>query len=215
MNEPLSSMRMSYELARLGDEDADRDPIAQFSRWFAEVLDTHAGEANALILSTVGANSVPSSRTVLMKQFDQRGFVFFTNYESQKGREIAANPHVAALFYWPSLQRQVRIGGIATRIGDDESDAYFQTRPHGSQIGAVVSPQSQEIPNRAWLEDRFQQAEEALGRGEILKRPIHWGGFRIEPSSMEFWQGRPNRLHDRIGYRRGGDGSWSMHRLAP
>jgi pyridoxamine 5'-phosphate oxidase len=215
MNEPLSSMRMSYELARLGDEDADRDPIAQFSRWFAEVLETHTGEANALILSTVGSNNVPSSRTVLMKQFDQRGFVFFTNYESQKGREIAANPHVAALFYWPSLQRQVRIGGVALRIAVEESDAYFRTRPRGSQIGAVVSPQSREIPNRAWLETRFEQAEETLDRGETLKRPDHWGGFRIQPDNMEFWQGRPNRLHDRIRYRRGDDGSWSIRRLAP
>ena len=215
MNKPISSMRMSYELARLGDEDADRDPMAQFSRWFAEVLETHAGEANALILSTVGSNNVPSSRTVLMKQFDQRGFVFFTNYESQKGREIAANPHVAALFYWPSLQRQVRIGGVAVRISEEESDAYFQTRPRGSQIGAVVSPQSQEIPDRTWLETRFERTEEAVKRGEMLDRPEHWGGFRIEPDSMEFWQGRPNRLHDRIRYRRGDDGSWSIRRLAP
>lgn len=215
MTQPLSSMRMSYELARLGDEDADRDPMAQFSRWFAEVLDTNTGEANALILSTVGPDLVPSSRTVLMKQFDKRGFVFFTNYDSQKGREIATNPHVAALFYWPSLQRQVRVGGIATRITEEESDTYFHSRPRGSQIGAAVSPQSQEIPDRAWLEGRFALAEDALERGETLERPDNWGGFRIEPESLEFWQGRPNRLHDRIRYQRRDDGSWEMRRLAP
>lgn len=215
MTQPLSSMRMSYELARLGDEDVDRDPMAQFSRWFAEVLETNASEANALILSTVGPDQVPSSRTVLMKQFDQRGFVFFTNYESQKGRELAANPRVAAIFYWPSLQRQVRIGGIAKRTSVEESDAYFRSRPHGSQISAIVSPQSREIPDREWLETQFTLAEAALERGESLKRPEHWGGFRIGPESLEFWQGRPNRLHDRIRYTRRDDGSWEIHRLAP
>lgn len=215
MTEPLSSMRMSYELARLGDSDVDRDPLAQFSRWFAEVLETNVGEANAMVLSTVGADHHPSSRTLLMKQFDQRGIVFFSNYESEKGRDIAENPWVAALFYWPSLQRQVRICGIARQIPGEESDAYFASRPPGSQIGAIVSPQSREIPDREWLEARFADAERKLTGHDALTRPAHWGGYRIEPESIEFWQGRPNRLHDRIRYDRLDDGSWTIRRLAP
>jgi pyridoxamine 5'-phosphate oxidase len=208
-------MRMSYELDQLGDREVDADPMAQFATWFAEVLDTNTPEANALILSTVSEDNRPSSRVVLMKQFDSRGFVIFTNYESRKGREIAANPNVAALFYWPTVQRQVRIGGVARQIPAEESDEYFHSRPIGSQIGSIVSPQSQEIPDRAWLEARFAEAESAVEGADTLARPAHWGGYRIEPEDVEFWQGRPNRLHDRIRYDREPDGTWSIHRLAP
>ena len=215
MAESLSSMRMSYELDHLGDREANRDPIAQFSTWFDEVLATESGEANALMLSTVGADHHPSSRVVLMKQFDARGFVIYTNYESQKGRESAENPYVSALFYWPTLQRQVRINGVARRVSAEESDAYFHSRPIGSQMGAIISPQSQQIPDRAWLEARFEEAEQKYADTDTLPRPDHWGGIRIAPESIEFWQGRPNRLHDRIRYDRQADGSWVIHRLAP
>jgi pyridoxamine 5'-phosphate oxidase len=215
MADTVSSMRLSYERARLGDRDVDRDPIVQFTHWFAEVCDTNVQEANAMVVATVGPDNTPSSRTVLLKQFDQRGFVFFTNYESQKGREIAGNPNVAALFYWPSLQRQVRIAGTATPIPAAESDQYFASRPVGSQLGAIVSPQSTPIPDRAWIEQRFADAELHLGSADRIERPSHWGGYRIVPRSMEFWQGRENRLHDRIRYQRTEEDSWHIERLAP
>jgi len=215
MAETLSSMRLSYELARLGDRDVDRDPIVQFTHWFTEICETAIAEANAMVISTVGPDNAPSSRTVLLKQFDQRGFVFFTNYESQKGRELAGNPNVAALFYWPTLQRQVRIAGIAAPITAAESDQYFASRPLGSQLGAIVSPQSEPIPGREWLEERFAAAERGIGENGHVTRPAHWGGYRIVPRSVEFWQGRPNRLHDRIRYRRAGGDAWEIERLAP
>lgn len=215
MAKSVSSMRMSYEFDQLGDREVDGDPMTQFANWFAEVLDTDIAEANALMLSTVSEANHPSSRVVLMKQYDAHGFVFFTNYESQKGREIASNPNVSALFYWPTLQRQVRICGIARKIDAEQSDAYFHSRPVGSQIGSTVSPQSRQVPDRAWLEARFAEAEAALEGVETLSRPDHWGGFRIEPVSIEFWQGRPNRLHDRIRYDLQPDGTWGVQRLAP
>jgi pyridoxamine 5'-phosphate oxidase len=215
MADTVSSMRLSYELARLGDRDVDRDPIVQFTHWFTEVCNSNVSEANAMVISTVGPDNIPSSRTVLLKQFDQRGFVFFTNYESQKGREIDHNPNVAALFYWPSLQRQVRIVGTAAPVTDAESDQYFASRPLGSQVGAVVSPQSTPIPDRAWIERRFEEAELELADGKRVQRPAHWGGYRIAPQSVEFWQGRPNRLHDRVRYRRNEGNDWQIERLAP
>lgn len=215
MARSLSSMRLSYELDVLGDSEVSDDPFVQFSHWFDEARGTGPDEANAMTLSTVSDDGQPSSRVVLMKAFGPDGFVFYTNYDSQKGREIAARPQVAASFYWPSLQRQVRITGIAEKLAPKLSDAYFQSRPRGSQIGAIVSPQSQIVPDRTWLEDRFATAKRDLEGQETLERPSHWGGFRIVPQTVEFWQGRPNRLHDRIRYEREQDGPWSIHRLAP
>lgn len=215
MARSLSSMRLSYELDTLGDTEVAADPFVQFSRWFDEASDAGVAEANAMMLSTVREDGQPSSRVVLLKAFSADGFVFYTNYDSRKGREIAGHPQVAALFYWPTLQRQVRIAGIAEKVSPEQSDAYFRNRPRGSQLGAIVSPQSEVVPDRAWLEDRFAAAEQEYADQENLDRPDHWGGYRIVPGSIEFWQGRPNRLHDRIRYERTADGRWTIHRLAP
>lgn len=215
MTKHVPAMRISYGLNQLGDRDVDPDPIAQFRTWFDEVCATDVIEANAMVVSTVSADCRPSSRTVLMKGYDERGIVFYTNYTSQKGREIEANPHVSVLFYWPSVQRQVRWSGTATRISPDESDAYFAQRPRGSQVGAVASPQSQPIPDQRWLADRYASLEAEYGEELSIPRPGHWGGYRIEPESIEFWQGRENRLHDRILYTRDERGEWCNQRLAP
>jgi pyridoxamine 5'-phosphate oxidase len=215
MTDNLPSMRITYKLDQLGDSDVLPDPIDQFRIWFEEVLATDVLEANAMVVSTVDAQCRPSSRTVLMKRFDERGIVFFSNYSSQKGREIAANPYVSILFYWPSLQRQVRWSGRATRLPDEESDAYFRQRPRGSQIGAHVSPQSAPIPDREWLSARYDEVAAAFGEDGEVPRPENWGGFRVEPESIEFWQGRENRLHDRILYRLSPEGTWERSRIAP
>jgi pyridoxamine 5'-phosphate oxidase len=208
-------MRISYELDRVGDQDVSADPIEQFRIWFDEICETSVIEANAMVVTTVSEDCKPSSRTVLLKQFDQRGIVFYTNYNSQKGREIAANPNVALLFYWPSLQRQVRWTGVASRLTAEESDAYFRLRPRGSQIGALASPQSEPVPSQAWLMERYSDVEAAFGEDLEIPRPPHWGGIRIEPGTIEFWQGRQNRMHDRIRYVRTEEGGWKTQRIAP
>lgn len=215
MTDNLSSMRISYKLDHLGDNEILADPIEQFRSWFEEVLATNVIEANAMVVSTVDADCRPSSRTVLMKRFDEHGIVFFTNYTSRKGREIEANPYVSVLFYWPSLQRQVRWSGVATRLPDEESDEYFQQRPRGSQISSHASPQSEPIPDRGWLSDRYAELVAQLGEVRDIPRPEYWGGIRIAPETIEFWQGRENRLHDRILYSRNDDGEWATRRIAP
>lgn len=216
MTKNVPSMRMSYEMDHLGDHEALDDPIQQFERWFDEARATaDIVEANAMIVTTVGEDCRPSARTVLMKRFDAQGIVFFTNYDSQKGREIAANPRVEVLFYWPSLQRQVRWSGVASKLPPEESDEYFHSRPRGSQLGSFVSPQSQPVPDRDWLQQRFHQVEAQFADSPVIPRPDHWGGFRIAPEKIEFWQGRPNRLHDRLRYTLESDGTWSRQRIAP
>ncbi len=192
------------------------NPFEQFSLWMAEAMDSGEGgiEVNAMTLATATPDGIPSARTVLLKGFDERGFVFYSNYESQKGREIDENPHVALLFHWARLGRQIRINGNVQRTSSDESDAYFHSRPQGSQLGAAVSRQSQVIPNREWLEERLKALEEEYGDDDI-PLPFYWGGFRVVPTSIEFWQGRPNRLHDRLRYTLKSDGSWTIDRLSP
>jgi pyridoxamine 5'-phosphate oxidase len=215
MTEHVPSMRISYELDRLGDQDAHPNPFEQFRIWFDEICATSVIEANAMVVTTVSEDCKPSARTVLMKHVDERGVVFYTNYNSQKGREITANPNVSLLFYWPSLQRQVRWSGVASRLTAEESDDYFGMRPRGSQIGAHASPQSETVPSQAWLMERYSEIEAGFGEELDIPRPDHWGGFRIAPETIEFWQGRQNRMHDRIRYTRSGDGEWVTERIAP
>ena len=208
----IARIRTDYKKGALDDEHADADPIAQFGRWWDEALNSQLPEVNAMTLATADAGGVPSARVLLLKGYDERGFVFFTNYDSRKGRELAANPQAALLFFWPELERQVRIEGLVERIAAEESDAYYRSRPLASRIGAWASPQSEPIPSKAWLMGRA--AEMGLRHGLNPDRPPQWGGYRLRPEVMEFWQGRPSRLHDRLRYQRVGSG-WERTRLAP
>jgi pyridoxamine 5'-phosphate oxidase len=200
-------------LRGLSEADVDPNPLKQFEKWFAEALDAGVPETDAMTLATASADATPDARIVLLKSFDQRGFVFYTNYRSRKAREINQNEKACLLFYWLPLKRQVRIEGTVERAADKDSDEYFRSRPLGSRIGAWASEQSEVIPNREVLESRF--AELAQKFGDDVPRPPHWGGYRVKPTAIEFWQGRENRLHDRLRYRLQADGSWRIERLAP
>jgi pyridoxamine 5'-phosphate oxidase len=208
-----SSLRKEYTRAGLDKADLDPDPIVQFHEWFQKVIDADLHEPNAMILATATAEGKPSARTVLLKGYDERGFVFYTNYEGRKAKEIEANPTCALLFYWGELERQVRIEGRASSLSGEESDAYFAGRPRGSRLGAWASEQSRPVEDRSVLEERVR-ALEAEYDGREIPRPPFWGGYRVEPQEIEFWQGRENRLHDRLVYRRE-DGAWRIERLQP
>jgi pyridoxamine 5'-phosphate oxidase len=209
----LGNIRREYSLQELDEKTINADPFRQFAVWIKEALESHEPDPNAMILSTVTNDGRPSSRVVLLKQFNENGFDFFTNYNSKKGSAIEQNPLGSLLFFWPKPERQIRIEGKLIKISTEESDSYFLSRPKQSQIAAWASPQSTIIPNRKTLKDWFEELEEIHLRQEI-KRPPHWGGYRLIPDLFEFWQGRKNRLHDRIEYVLV-KGNWNIHRLAP
>jgi pyridoxamine 5'-phosphate oxidase len=198
----------------LCEGELDADPIRQFQRWFEDAIAQDLPEPNGMTLATVDTDGQPYCRTVLLKLYDRRGFVFFTNYESRKSRQIGTNPRVALLFPWVALARQVQIVGTARRISTTESLKYFLTRPRGSRIGAWASPQSEVIRSRALLDQKVEEMKRRFGEGEI-PLPDFWGGYRVEPVEIEFWQGRDSRLHDRFRYRQGEAGHWTVERLAP
>jgi pyridoxamine 5'-phosphate oxidase len=210
----LAAMRKQYTLESLTETDVHADPIEQFRAWFGEALSAQLPEPNAMTLATATPEGLPSARIVLLKGFDQDGFVFFTNYESRKGQELAANPQAALLFCWLELERQVRIEGRVEKIAPEESEAYFQSRPRESQVGAWASPQSQVVADRAELEARLRTVEASHADAERLPLPTFWGGYRLRPEMLEFWQGRPSRLHDRVRYAQRFQG-WKIERLAP
>lgn len=210
----VHDLRNEYSRATLDEANVEADPIRQFHGWFEEALAAKVPEPHAMALATASPDGHPSVRIVLLRGYDDRGFTFFTNYESRKGRELAANPHAALVLYWHDLERQVRIEGTVLRIAPEESDAYFNTRPEGARLGAWASPQSDVIPGRGLLEERCREIERQYPDGRI-PRPGNWGGFRVVPGSVEFWQGRPNRLHDRLRYLRDPQGAWRVERLAP
>lgn len=209
----LADLRKDYACGSLDETSVDADPIRQFEAWFKQALDARLPEPNTMALATVDARGYPSVRIVLIKAVDERGFVFFTNYESRKGQDLTANPHASLLFYWIELERQVRIEGTVVKTSAEESDAYFNSRPLGSRIGAWASDQSRPLERRALLEMREKSFSERFG--ENPPRPPHWGGYRLVPETIEFWQGRPSRLHDRILYTRQGTGAWRTSRLSP
>jgi pyridoxamine 5'-phosphate oxidase len=210
----LTDIRREYASHALDEHDAHADPIAQFTIWFDEALKSQLLDVNAMTLATASAKGEPSARTVLLKGADQNGFVFYTNYDSAKGRDLAANPRASLLFFWAELERQVRINGAVTKTTSAESDQYFHSRPFESQIGASISDQSRPIADRSLLEKKYAELT-AKYQGSTVPRPAHWGGYRLTPDAMEFWQGRKSRLHDRLLYTRQADGSWKRSRLAP
>ncbi len=209
----LAELRKDYARDSLDETSVDADPIRQFEAWFKQALDARLPEPNTMTLATVDARGYPSARIVLIKGVDERGFVFFTNYESRKGLDLAANPRASLLFYWIELERQVRVEGTVVKTSAEESDMYFHSRPLGSRIGAWASEQSRPLESRALLEAREKSFAERFG--ETPPRPPHWGGYRVVPETIEFWQGRPSRLHDRILYTRESGALWRISRLSP
>ena len=214
MDISLASLRRDYTLRGLSETDVDSDPFKQFQLWFSDAVTANLVEPNAMTLATVAKDGKPSARIVLLKGFDERGFVFYTNYESRKGQELAENPYAALVFLWTELERQVRIEGLVEKCSAVESDTYFQSRPLGSRLGACVSHQSQVIGSCTVLEIRLQELM-VENADKDVPRPSYWGGYRLSPTSVEFWQGRPSRLHDRLRYRSLNDGSWLIERLSP
>ncbi|RTR05019.1 pyridoxamine 5'-phosphate oxidase [Halomonas nitroreducens] len=213
MTRDIADIRRDYEGGRLEESQMPDQPVPLFSEWLTLALEAEGDDGNAMTLATVDSQGLPHARVVLLKGTDERGLVFYSNYHSHKGSELANVPHAALVFWWPSLSRQVRVEGAVELVSEEESDAYFSSRPRASQLGAWVATQSVVIPNRTWLEEREQRFEQAY-EGQEIPRPIHWGGYRLVPEMIEFWQGQPSRLHDRIRYERR-DGHWQRFRLAP
>jgi pyridoxamine 5'-phosphate oxidase len=213
MTKTIADIRKDYSMRQLLEAEILPDPIQQFDQWWQEALLAEIDEANAMTLATASADGIPSARTVLLKGFSTKGFVFFTNYNSYKGKQLADNPKACLVFFWKELERQVRITGLVSKVSEKESDEYFYSRPAESRIGAAISPQSQIIESREWLQSQFDKIKDQ--DPSTIKRPTHWGGYRVMPVLIEFWQGRPGRLHDRIEYSLKEDGTWRIDRLAP
>ncbi len=214
MKEHISHLRNHYEGELLDEKFVSSDPMDQFRSWFKEALNSEVAEPNAMILATAGKAGMPSVRTVLLKDVDVNGFTFYTNYNSRKGIEMDENPHASILFFWPELQRQVRIDGLVSRTKSEISEEYFKERPRGNQISAWISPQSNEVENKSFLEKKYKEYEEKF-KDKAIPFPPFWGGYCIKPVAFEFWQGQPNRLHDRILYSLNENETWSISRLAP
>lgn len=211
----LGNYRKSYTKSELLESMIDENPMMQFQKWFYETEEFGGvEEVNAMTVSTIGIDGFPKARIVLLKKYDENGFTFVTNYDSEKGKALFENPHVCLSFFWPSIERQVIIKGLAEKQSEAYSEGYFHSRPQGSQLGAVVSPQSQVIPNREFLDEELLKLEKEF-EGKEIPRPVNWGGVLVRPVSIEFWQGRPNRLHDRIRYTLLESGDWTTERLAP
>lgn len=214
MKQHIAGIRKDYRLQTFTKADANEDAIQQFDKWWQQALLSEIEEVNAMTLATATAEGRPSARIVLLKGFDENGFVFFTNYHSHKGREIEENPFAALVFFWKELERQVRIEGVATKLAPEASDEYFNSRPEGSRIGAWASPQSKVITSRRVIEENVIELEKSFA-GKEIDRPPHWGGYIVKPTLIEFWQGRSNRLHDRILYTNKTGNAWTIERLAP
>ncbi|MCG2613688.1 pyridoxamine 5'-phosphate oxidase [Terrimonas sp. NA20] len=212
MQPDIAGIRTNYSRQSLSENDIDPNAIRQFAKWWQEAVDSKIEEVNAMTLATASSDGIPSARIVLLKGFSEEGFVFFTNYNSYKGKQLAENPKACLVFFWKELERQVRITGIIRKVSASESDEYFHSRPLGSQIGAIVSPQSSIIESREWLEAKYARMEKEVRQ---VERPGHWGGYLLSPVLMEFWQGRPSRLHDRFEYSLEENGTWKAERLAP
>jgi pyridoxamine 5'-phosphate oxidase len=214
MSKPIADIRIEYKRHSLSEKDVQHDPIRQFDLWWTEAISSQIEEVNAMTLATASSDGLPSARIVLLKGFTEEGFVFFTNYNSFKGQQLDENPRACLVFFWKELERQVRITGLIEKVSAEESDVYFSSRPESSRIGAWASPQSKVIESRNILETTEAELQKAF-EGKEIPRPLHWGGYRLKPVSVEFWQGRQSRLHDRIHYSLEGTGNWRIERLAP
>jgi pyridoxamine 5'-phosphate oxidase len=214
MQTDIASIRKTYSKKKLSEDKAATNPIKQFDKWWKQAVASDIDEVNAMTLATASAEGVPSARIVLLKDFSEKGFSFFTNYNSFKGQQLADNPKACLVFFWKELERQVRITGLIEKLSAEANDAYFNSRPAESRIGAIASPQSQVIENREWLDTNYKQLKKELKK-EIIQRPNHWGGYLVKPVIIEFWQGRPGRLHDRLQYTLTEKGNWKIERLAP
>ena len=214
MNASIADIRKEYAALSLLESDVAPDPVTQFGTWWQQALNSQVLEPNAMTLATASADGLPAARIVLLKDYTPEGFVFFTNYKSFKAMHLDENPKACLVFFWPELERQVRITGLVKKVADAASDAYFNSRPEGSRIGAWASPQSQVVPGREWLDEQWAQKRKEFD-GKEITRPQHWGGYLVQPVVVEFWQGRPSRLHDRIQYSMQENGSWKTERLAP
>ena len=210
----IADIRKNYSQKKLSEKKADPDPLKQFAKWWKQAVASKIDEVNAMTLATASTDGVPAARIVLLKGFDERGFIFFTNYESFKGQQLFENPKACLVFFWKELERQVRITGLVEKISSVASDKYFHSRPVASQVGAVASPQSRVIESRDWLDEHYKELKKQL-KDETIRRPEHWGGYIVKPVIIEFWQGRPGRLHDRLQYSLDENGEWKIERLAP